>query len=216
MSEGREKSSRKRESILEEAGRLFWSKGFDKVTVKDIATACGCTQSNIYNHFNSKEEVLYMVLLGEMGRLIGMIQPLENDYNTSPVEQLRIFIERHVEHTLGPPKGELLHFEIEMRHLSPLHQVDIIQLRDAYDRILRKIIRRGVDAGLFAKVDEKLVNYVIASTIVRARVWYSIEGELSLTELSNGMFGLFLNGLRPRGKDSQEVEGQAFANSSGE
>ena len=206
MTEKQNKSSQKRESILEEAGRLFWSKGFDRTSMRDMAAACGCTQGNIYNHFRSKEEILYVVILKEMKRLIDMIQPLENDYNTSPVEQLRVFIERHVEHTLAPPKGEMLHFDIEMRHLSPPRQAEIIQLRDTYDRILIKIIRRGVDAGLFDKVDEKLFNYAIASMIVRARVWYSLGGRLSLPELSNGILKLFLNGLRSREKTLQEVE----------
>lgn len=206
MTEKQSKSSQKRESILEEAERLFFSKGFDRTSIRDLAAACGCTQGNIYNHFQNKEDILYMVIWTEMKRLIDMIQPLENDYNTSPVEQLRVFIERHVEHTLAPPKGEMLHFDIEMRYLSPPRQAEIIQLRDAYDRILRKIIRRGVDAGLFDKVDEKLFNCAIASMIVRARVWYSLEGELSLPELSNGILKLFLNGLRSREKALQEVE----------
>lgn len=206
MTEKQNKSSQKRESILEEAGRLFWSKGFDRTSMRDMAAACGCTQGNIYNHFRSKEEILYVVILKEMKRLIDMIQPLENDYNTSPVEQLRVFIERHVEHTLAPPKGEMLHFDIEMRHLSPPRQAEIIQLRDTYDRILRKIIRRGVDASLFDKVDEKLFNCAIASMIVRARVWYSLGGRLSLPELSNGILKLFLNGLRSREKTLQEVK----------
>jgi len=196
MSKKHNRGLQKRDIIREEAKRFFWSKGFDRTSIRDIAKACGCTQGNIYNYFHSKEGILYEALLDEMNGLIDVIQPLENDHNTNPAEQLRVFIERHVAHTLAPPRGELLHFEMEMRHLSPAHQVEIIQLRDAYDRVLRKIIRRGVDAGLFAKVNEKLVNYAIVAMIVRARLWYSPKGELSLSELSNAIFRLFLNGLR--------------------
>ena len=206
MTEKQSRGAQTREGILVEAERLFYSTGFDRTSMRDIATACGCSQGNIYNHFHSKEEVLYVVCWNEMQRLISMLEPLENDDNTSPVEQLRVFIERHVEHTLAPPKGELLHFDIELRHLSPPHQVEIIKLRDAYDRILRKIIRRGVDSGLFGKIDEKLANYAIASIIVRARFWYSLQGELSLTELSNGIFKFLLNGLKPGVKNQQQVK----------
>lgn len=205
----RSKGLQKRERILQEAKRLFWRKGFDRTSMRDIATACGCSQGNIYNHFRSKEEVLYRVILNEMERLIQMIQPLENDSTTSPIEQLKVLIERHVEHTLAPPKGEMLHLDIEMRHLSPPHQAEIIRLRDTYDRILRKIIRRGVNAGLFAKLDkldEKLFNCAIASMIIRARVWYSPEGELSLPELSNKIFELFLNGLKIRDESCHNIE----------
>lgn len=194
----RSKGLQKRESILREAARRFWTKGFDRTSIRDIANACGCTPGNIYNHFGSKEEILYVLIHDEMERLISMIQPLENDYKTSPVEQLRAFVEKHVQHTLAPPKGEMLHFDIEMRHLSPSHQAEIIKLRDSYDRILRKIIRGGVDAGIFADVDVKLFNCAIASMIVRARVWYSLEGKLSLSELSEGISRVFLDGLKAR------------------
>jgi AcrR family transcriptional regulator len=194
------------ESILKEAKRLFWFKGFDRTSVREIATACGCTQGNIYNHFSSKEGILYKVLLSEMTELIDAIQSLENDYNTSPVEQLRVFIERHVEHALAPARGELLLFEMEMGHLCPSHRVEIIQWRDSYDRILRKIVRRGVDAGVFAEVNEKLVNYAISSTILRARLWYSPKGELSLSQLSNAIFELFLMGLGLRQRPSRRLK----------
>ena len=189
-----------RESILKEAKRLFWFKGFDRTSVRDIATASGCTQGNIYNHFRSKEDILYKALLSEMTKLIDAIQPLENDYDTSPVEQLRTFIETHVQQTLTVPRGELLHFEMEMGYLSPYHRAEIIQLRDSYDRILRKIIRRGVDAGVFTEVNEKLVGYAISSTIVRARLWYSPKGELSPSQISNGIFKLFFDSLSSRAK----------------
>lgn len=184
-----------RDTILKEAKRLFMFQGFDRTSTRDIARACGCTQGNIYNHFHSKEDILYQALLEEMIELVDAIQPLENDYNSSPVEQLRTFIEINVEHMLAVPKGELVHFEEEMSRLSPSHRAEIIQLRDTCDRILRKIIRRGVDAGVFGEVNEKLFNYAISSTIVRARLWYSPEGELSLSQISNGIFELFLNGL---------------------
>lgn len=195
------RGKRGRDLILNEAKRLFWAKGYDRTSIRDISQACGYTQGNIYNYFTSKEQILFEMLLSEMRRLICMIQPIENDESISPFEQLRVFIQKHVEHTLAPAKGQLLHFEMEIRHLSLHHRKKIIELRDAYDRILRKIIRRGVDAGVFVDGNEKIVNYAISSMIVRARIWYSPKGQLSLGELSSAIFELFLNGLRVRKDD---------------
>jgi len=182
-------------NILEKAKGLFWDKGYDRTTIRDIANACGCTPGNIYNYFSSKEEILYKILCGEMESLNSKIQPLEYDESTSPIEQIRLFIRENVHQILGPVKGQMLLFEMEWRHLSQERQRQIIELRDIYDRVIRKIIRRGIDAGLFGNVNVKLFNYAIASTIVQARNWYSPEGELSLNELSEAIFKLFLNGL---------------------
>lgn len=200
--------------ILEQARTIFWLKGYERTTIRNIADACGCVQGNIYNYFTSKEEILYKILRDEMESLISTLEPLEHDESTSPVEQLRIFIRSHVYHTLGPVKGQLLLFEMEWRHLSPYRQKQIIALRDIYDRILRKIILRGIDAGLFGRVNEKLFNYAIASVIVQARTtWYSPEGELSLSELSEAIFRLFLNGLRYSAKQEGDMKGETYMRS---
>ena len=90
-----------------------------------------------------------------------------------------------------------------MEHLSSSHRKKIVRLRDCYDRILRKIIRRGVNAGFFADVNEKLVNYAISSVIVRARLWYSPKGELSISQISNGLFELLFNAIKSRTKIQQ-------------
>ena len=139
--------------------------------------------------------------MDEMTRLIDAIKVLENDSNTSPTEQLRTLIRVHTEQTIGLPKGATLYFEMEMRYLSASHKAEIVRLRDIYDKILRKIIRRGIDSGIFAEVNEKIANYAIASTIVRGRLWYSPTGELSISQTSDGIFELFLNGLLLRSKD---------------
>ena len=188
----------KRPEIVAKARKLFFANGYDRTSIRDISRACGCTVGNIYNYFSSKEEILYEVLSVEIKELVALIEPLENDETTSPVEQLRLLILRHVKHALSHVKTELPHFEMEMRHLSRPHQRKLIEYRDVYDRILRGIIRRGVEAGVFAQVNEKLVNYAIAAVVIRARVWYSPKGELSISELSDAIFRLFLDGLKPR------------------
>ncbi len=139
--------------------------------------------------------------MDEMTRFIDAIKVLENDSNTSAAEQLRSLIRIHMEQTVGVPKGQNLYFEMEMRYLSASHRAEIVQLRNIYDKILRKIIRRGIKDGIFAEVNEKLVNYAIASTIIRCRLWYSPTGESSLNKTADGIYELFLNGLLARSKD---------------
>ncbi len=44
--------------ILDVSLRLFSEKGFDGTSVRDIAKAIGITQSSLYKHYSSKEEIL--------------------------------------------------------------------------------------------------------------------------------------------------------------
>ncbi len=47
-----------KKSIYESASILFWEKGFDNVTVEEIATAAGVSVGAFYHHFKSKQEVM--------------------------------------------------------------------------------------------------------------------------------------------------------------
>jgi AcrR family transcriptional regulator len=175
---------------------LFSSKGYGNTSIKDIAKACDCGASNIYNYFVSKESLLYEILREEMDRLLSSMKDLEEDEAASPVEALRLLIRKHVELTLSYRRLSKLLFDEEMRSLLPAHRKEIIAYRDHYDRILRKIIRRGIKTGDFAEVDEKLIGYSIASMIVRTRVWFRPRGRLSIKEIADDIFEFALNGLR--------------------
>ena len=48
--------------ILNEATRLFSEYGFDKVTIKQLADACGITEPALYRHYTSKEAIYDAVL----------------------------------------------------------------------------------------------------------------------------------------------------------
>jgi len=55
-------SSDRKHQIIAESLRLFGRHGYDKVTVKQLADACGITEPALYRHFASKEAIYNAVL----------------------------------------------------------------------------------------------------------------------------------------------------------
>ena len=51
-----------REKILNEALTLFSVKGYDPVTVREIAYAVGIKESSLYNHFKNKQDIFDSIL----------------------------------------------------------------------------------------------------------------------------------------------------------
>src|SRR5206468_12781276 len=45
--------------IIEAAAQLMTERGYPGTSLKDIALAAGMTPGNVYNHFASKEEILF-------------------------------------------------------------------------------------------------------------------------------------------------------------
>jgi AcrR family transcriptional regulator len=56
----------RREQILEAANELFAERGYDEVSVEDIATAAGVTRGLVHHYFGGRKEV-YIALLERIG-----------------------------------------------------------------------------------------------------------------------------------------------------
>ena len=181
--------------MLNKARALFWSKGYDSTSMRDIAKAYSCKPANIYNFFAKKEDILYEVLYEEMEQILQPIKHFENDSATHPVKQLRAVIESHLKITLSYRRSAKLLFDVGLDQLSKKKRKEIVALRDMYDRIIRSIIRRGIEAGVFQKINDKLAGFMIASMITRSRLWYHPKKGVTVSQLSDFIVDFTLNGM---------------------
>jgi hypothetical protein len=105
--------------------------------------------------------------------------------------------------TLSYRRSAKLLFDVALDSLSPEKRKKIIDLRDTYDRIIRKVIRRAIDAGYLPEVDVKLAGFMIASMITPTRIWFHPKKETSVSDLADFIFKFALNGLRGEGTREQ-------------
>jgi AcrR family transcriptional regulator len=187
-----------KQKMLNKARALFWSKGYNSTSMRDIAKAYNCKPANIYNFFPKKEDILYEVLREEMEQIIRPIKHLEDDENVHPIEQLRAVIQSHLKITLSYRRSAKLLFDVGLDQLSKKNRGKIVALRDRYDRIIRHIIRRGIHGGVFQEIDEKLTGFMIASMITRSRLWYHPKKGVTVPQLTEFILHFALNGLVKR------------------
>lgn len=198
--------------IISKARDIFWKKGYLGTSMKDIAKSIGCKPANLYNYFQSKEQLLYETLLEEMQQLISLIENLEDDGTTDPVEQLKTLIRNQTNLLLGSRRSSKLLFDMEFEKLPPSKRKIIVELRDRYDVILRKIIRRMIDSGVISEIDEKIASFCIVSMIVRSRIWFSPKGKLSVDDTADFLCKFALFGLLGEGKndDARKLRKKLF------
>ena len=193
---GETRSAVKRSWILDKAGALFWKKGYDSTSMRDIAGACHCKPANIYNYFRSKEDILFEVIRDITEKAVASIRDLKDDDTTSPVEQLRSLVKNHFGLLVRMKQTNVLISDSGLKDLSGEHRKAIITLRDEYDAILRHVVRRGVASGDFTVKDEKIVTYLISSVILRSSIWFSPRGRLSAGEVGDMMFDFVYRGIK--------------------
>jgi AcrR family transcriptional regulator len=98
MSTPSDRRSRKRlatrESISIAATRLFLERGFDQVTVDEIAAAADVGRMTVFNHFPRKEDMFFD--RDEEGREILREALRQRDPRVAPIEALRLLVHRLV------------------------------------------------------------------------------------------------------------------------
>lgn len=76
--------------ILAAAYKLFYKRGFSRVSVDEIAKLAGITKRSLYYHFESKDELLTAVLDRQQELSFAQIRQYEDRYRGSPEEIVSI------------------------------------------------------------------------------------------------------------------------------
>jgi len=77
------------EAILASVNRLLAEKGFDVMTVEEVAADVGIAKASLYKHFTSKEELAAAAMVRVLDRALAQIEALQARADARPVDQLK-------------------------------------------------------------------------------------------------------------------------------
>lgn len=204
MNSGLTDSEQRKRKVIDTARQLFWDKGYRGTSMKSLAKACGFEPGNLYNYVKNKEELLYEVLREEQIEALELLRHLKNN-DSSPTQRFHSLIKICISINLGHRRGSRVLFDSELKNVTPTHLAKVIEIRDAVDEVIRKIITDGKNSGEFAEMDEKIAGFLIASMFLRCRIWYSPKGPLTPDEIADYIIKFCMYGLcGPGGKDSRK------------
>lgn len=190
-----------RADIVQAAAEVFRQKGYQAASMQDIADAVGLQKASLYHHITSKQDILLEILDHALDLLIADLeQVLEQP--APPDEQLRRAMRAYVERVTREA-GLAAVLQFEHRNLAPRKRAHHVARRDQYDRLWRKLIRRGVEAGAFRDLDERMVAFALLGVQNWIITWYRPDGTLSAAEIADRFADLLLNGLSSNRRATQ-------------
>ena len=150
-------------ALLEAAAELFAQRGYDGVTMRDIAGKVGIRESSIYSHFSSKADILntlYDHFIREVPNTRPSFEQLDELMQRMQPEAVFQHILFHVgEHVKGmlASTAMIINFEkFKNQRAADMYYRYVVQEPTFYyETLIRKMIARGffrpVDARLFAE-----------------------------------------------------------------
>lgn len=154
----------RREVLLDKAEELFSECGFEGTSIRLLAKEAGMNIAMISYYFGSKEK-LFESLVEDRTSAIRERLKLMSDQDESPMvrleEMIRLFVDRIV---TRPRFHRLLLHEISINTRPELQRrIAEVLMRNIYE--LRRIIRDGIDQGLFREVDIDMTILTLIGTV---------------------------------------------------
>jgi TetR/AcrR family transcriptional regulator, regulator of autoinduction and epiphytic fitness len=76
-------------AILASVNRLLAEKGFDAMTVDEVAADVGIAKASLYKHFSSKEDLAAAAMVSVLDLTLAQLQALRCNVHARPVDQLK-------------------------------------------------------------------------------------------------------------------------------
>lgn len=142
-----------RQRIIQAAEELFLARGFDEVSVGDIAERAEVGRTTFFRHFGDKQEVVFAKWQELLETIAAASQaegtPARNA--TEAVEQLRPVVLSLCAQAAADPEAYSRHFQLIEQH-PELRARDAVKMQQTADKLSDLLIHRGTDeaTALFA------------------------------------------------------------------
>ena len=182
----------RKQQIITTAATLFKDKGYSAVTMRDLASAMGIKAASLYNHINSKQDILKTIIISlanEFTEGMKVIQASE----TTCIEKLKQIVSLHVTissqnvYGMASLNNDWMHLEEQLEYY--------LKLRQDYEDDFRRIIKEGIASNEFINENPDVMLFSILSTLRSLYLWIPKKEDLNPEELAASLSNVLINGI---------------------
>jgi len=186
------KLSTRKEEIIIIASQLFKEKGYSAVTMRDIAKAMGIKAASLYNHINSKQEILAFIIISLAEEFTQGLEKIKKT-NAKSVDKLKQIVALHVTITSNNAYG-MASLNNDWMHLKEQLE-QYLSLRINYENCFRDIIREGIKNDEFVDANPDIILFSMLSTLRSLYMWIPQKDDLDANELATSLSNVLLYGV---------------------
>jgi AcrR family transcriptional regulator len=179
-----------RGKLLQTAAHLFRSKGYERTTVRDLASAVGIQSGSIFHHFKSKDEILRSVMEETIRYNTALMQASLAEA-TDLRGRVLALIRCELQSIMGGTGEAMAVLVYEWRSLSEPSQQFILELRDSYEQLWLDVLSEARVAG-YVKADPFILRRLLTGALSWTNTWFRPEGPMSLDQLAEEALSLVL------------------------
>ena len=188
------RNSTKKEVIINKASKRFREKGFSATSMRDLAENVGVEAASLYNHIQSKAEILQEICFRVANQFMTYLEEMENS-KTSSITKLESILRFHIQQMVH--NYESVHVaDREWKHLTDPYLSNYKTQRKVYRQRLAGIIEQGIQKKEIKKIDAPTAVLIILHAVSGIESWHRSKQKISAELLEENMVMILVDGLR--------------------
>jgi AcrR family transcriptional regulator len=178
--------------LLEAAAQLFYEQGYPQTTTREITNACGITPGALYNHFSSKEEILWLIVKDAYTRTAEVCEDAVRRGNGDPAAELRELVSAMTKLHASTHQVKAIVARGERKRLPPDRLAEVERIHDRISQAFLGTFERGIDAGVIEVPDVEghppdlfTVARSVIGFCIYPGFWYSSEAPVTPEQLGD-------------------------------
>jgi AcrR family transcriptional regulator len=175
--------------LLDEAARLFRTRGFEGTSMRDIARAVGMLPGSLYWHFETKEALLAAVYVKGVRQISQAVQSAV-DRQVGAWERLEAACVAHLEAVLHD--DDYAQVVIRVRPADvPVVQQSLVELRNQYEALFARLV---ADLPLARGTDRRALRLMLMGALNWSQTWYRPGGRFNPRSIARKFIALLRQG----------------------
>ncbi len=178
--------------ILEHATAIFYEKGYEGASMRDLSRLSGLSLAGLYYYFDSKERLLYLIQRHLFLSVMDLVRERLRE-ESDPEQRIHIFIRTHLEYFLARPEAmKVLSHEDDV--LKEAMGTEISSLKRQYYRCCADL----VDALKTAKglqFNSRVAALSLFGMMNWIHTWYNPRVDGDAQTVAGEIADVFLRGI---------------------
>jgi TetR/AcrR family transcriptional regulator, cholesterol catabolism regulator len=178
--------------ILVHATDVFFQKGYEGASMRDLSRASGVSLSGLYYYFESKEKLLYLIQKHTFTTIVERLRERLKEVS-DPEMRVRVFILNHLEYFLANQKAmKVLSHEDEV--LKNGFGSEIAAIKREYYRICIELMD-NLQRAKGLEFSSRLAVLSLFGMMNWIYTWHNPRVDADARELADQMGSIFLKGV---------------------
>ena len=188
------KSSPRKEVILEKAAHLFRKHGFNATSMRDLAENVGVEAASLYNHINSKAELLQEICFRIANNFTAQMDDIIST-EMSAIGKIEAVLRFHIRQMIHNYE-EVYVSDREWKHLTDPYLSNFKNQRRTHRQRIAAIIEEGIQKKEIKKIDAPTAVLILLHAVSGIESWHRSKEKISGELLEQNMILILVEGLR--------------------